>query len=168
MQPYINTLAPKAASIEELIQKAKTFFASSKAPAKLKAYRNDWCDFESWCREHQLPMLPSTPQTVALYIADRASILAAGTITRRLTSKTRRIRLRDSQTLPQQHVTSLSARHSKESDARWAPHKKEKIRFCLRTFARSLLSGARAFWDCGTPHSCWWDSQGDSAGRSLN
>jgi integrase len=89
MQPHIYSLTPKPAGLEELIQKAKTFVAAAKAPATLKAYRNDWRDFESWCREHQLTALPSTPETVALYIADRASTLASGTITRRLTSITK-------------------------------------------------------------------------------
>jgi integrase len=89
MQPCTYSLAPQVPSIEELIQKAKTFVAAAKAPATLKAYRNDWRDFESWCRDHQLPSLPSTPETVALYIADRASTLASGTITRRLTSITK-------------------------------------------------------------------------------
>jgi integrase len=89
MQSNIYSLTPKAASLEELIQKAKTFVAAAKAPATLKAYRNDWRDFESWCRARQLPSLPSTPETVALYIADRASTLASGTITRRLTSITK-------------------------------------------------------------------------------
>jgi integrase len=86
MQPHTCSITPKPASIEELIQKAKTFVAAAKAPATLKAYRNDWRDFDSWCREHNLPSLPSTPESVALYIADRASRLAAGTIARRLTS----------------------------------------------------------------------------------
>jgi len=36
-----------------------------------------------------LPFLPSTPETVALYIADRASTLASGINTRRLTSITK-------------------------------------------------------------------------------
>jgi len=54
MQPHIYVLAPKRASLEELIQKAKTFAAATKAPAALKAYRNDWRDFESWCRAHQI------------------------------------------------------------------------------------------------------------------
>ena len=89
MQPYRCSLAPQAPSIEELIQKAKIFVAAAKAPATIKAYRNDWRDFESWCRAHQLPSLPSMPETVALYIADRASTLASGTITRRLTSITK-------------------------------------------------------------------------------
>ena len=89
MQPYICSLAPQVPSIEELIQKAKNFVAAAKAPATIRAYRNDWNDFESWCRSHNLPSLPSTPETVALYIADRASTLASGSITRRLTSITK-------------------------------------------------------------------------------
>jgi hypothetical protein len=47
MHPPIHTLVPKPTSLEELIQKAKTFVAAAKAPATLKAYRNDWRDFES-------------------------------------------------------------------------------------------------------------------------
>jgi integrase len=89
MQPHTYSLTPKPASIEELIQKAKTFVAAAKAPATLKAYKNDWRDFESWGCSHNLPSLPATPETVALYIADRASTLASGTITRRLTSITK-------------------------------------------------------------------------------
>src|ERR1017187_4220956 len=89
MRPNIYSLTTPAVSLEELIQKAKTFVAADKAPATLKAYRNDWRDFESWCREHQLTALPATPETVALNIADRASTLASGTITRRVTSITK-------------------------------------------------------------------------------
>jgi integrase len=89
MQPCICSLAPQAPSIEELIQKAKAFVAAAKAPGTIRAYRNDWRDFESWCRSHNLPSLPATAETVALYIADRASTLASGTITRRLTSITK-------------------------------------------------------------------------------
>jgi len=89
MKRSLCLLAQPVPSIEELIQKAKTFVAAAKAPATLKAYRNDWRDFESWCRAHQLPSLPSTPESVALYIADCTSRLASGTIARRLTSITK-------------------------------------------------------------------------------
>ena len=89
MQPRTYALVSIPASLEELIQKARNFVAAAKAPATLKAYRNDRRDFESWCRAHQLPSLPSTPESVALYIADRASTLASGTIARRLTSITK-------------------------------------------------------------------------------
>lgn len=90
MHPYIcSSLAPPASNLEELIQKAKSFVASAKSPATLKAYRNDWRDFEFWSRAHNLPSLPSTPETIALYISDQASTHAVSSITRRLTSITR-------------------------------------------------------------------------------
>ena len=54
-----------------------------------KGRRNDWRDFENWCHGNDLPSLPSTPETIALYISDRASTRAVGTIPRRLTSITK-------------------------------------------------------------------------------
>jgi integrase len=89
MQPHPFSLASKSASLEELTRRAKSFVVAAKAPATRKAYRNDWRDFESWCRAHQLPSLPLTPETVALYVADCTSRLASGTIARRPTSITK-------------------------------------------------------------------------------
>jgi integrase len=89
MQPYIPTIPAQFPGLEELIQKTKKFVAAAKSPATIKAYRNDWRDFETWCRLHNLPSLPSTPETIALYIADQASKRAVGTITHRLTSITK-------------------------------------------------------------------------------
>ena len=89
MQSYKYPLVTSSASLEDLVRKTKNFVASAKAPATLKAYRIDWRDFELWCSAHQLRSLPSTPETVSLYMADRASTLASGTITRRLTSITK-------------------------------------------------------------------------------
>jgi integrase len=89
MQPTLSTIPAQVPGLEELIQKAKKFVAAAKSPATLKSYRNDWRDFETWCRLHSLPSLPSTPETIALYIADQASTRAVGTITHRLTSITK-------------------------------------------------------------------------------
>ncbi len=83
------TLASNSVELERLIQTANRFIHSAKAPATVKAYRSDWRDFASWCLQHRLTPLPATPETVALYIADRAAILRSGTITRRLTSITK-------------------------------------------------------------------------------
>jgi hypothetical protein len=57
MQSNTYSLVDKTTNLEDLIKIAKAFVASAKAPATLKAYRNDWRDFESWCRAHQLPFL---------------------------------------------------------------------------------------------------------------
>jgi len=89
MQSHTYSLTHNESRLEDLIQKTKMFVAAAKAPATVKAYRSDWLDFESWCRTHCLASLPSQPETVAMYISDRASTLASGTITRRLTSITK-------------------------------------------------------------------------------
>ena len=89
MQPHLCPTPAPVPGIEELIQKTKEFVAAAKSPATIKAYRNDWRDFEAWCRLHNLPSLPSTPETIALYIADQAATRAVGTITHRLTSITK-------------------------------------------------------------------------------
>src|ERR1700722_7006702 len=78
-----------SADLERLIKAANRFIHSAKAPATVKAYRSDWRDFEAWCHQHRLTPLPATPETVALYIADRAATLQSGTIGRRLTSITK-------------------------------------------------------------------------------
>jgi hypothetical protein len=88
LQPQVF-ITPQPSRLDELAKKARAFMQSAKAPATLKAYRSDWRDFDSWCREQQLVALPATPETVALYITDRASTLASGTITRRLTAITK-------------------------------------------------------------------------------
>jgi hypothetical protein len=89
MKSDICPHANPPARLDELIQKTKAFVASAKSPTTLKAYRNDWRDFETWCRSHSLPSLPSSPETIALYISDHASTHAVGTITRRLTAITK-------------------------------------------------------------------------------
>jgi integrase len=89
MTPAQLSLASNSAELERLIQTANRFIHAAKAPATVKAYRSDWRDFEDWCRQHRLAALPAKPDTVALYIADRAATLKSGTITRRLTSITK-------------------------------------------------------------------------------
>lgn len=45
--------------------------------------RADWRDFEAWCCAHGLTALPAAPQTVALYIAERAETLKPASLSRR-------------------------------------------------------------------------------------
>jgi site-specific recombinase XerD len=87
-EPRLSLVA-RSRDLENLIEKTKAYIRGAKSPATLSAYRSDFEDFTRFCREHNLSFLPSTPGAVALYIADRASILASGTITRRLTSITK-------------------------------------------------------------------------------
>jgi hypothetical protein len=48
MQPHLSPIPAQVPGLEELIQKTKEFVAAAKSPATLKAYRNDWRDFETW------------------------------------------------------------------------------------------------------------------------
>jgi site-specific recombinase XerD len=89
MQDIHFLLTTQPSGLEDLVRKANDLIHAAKASSTRKAYRNDWRDFESWCAAHRLPSLPSTPQTVALYIADCVSHLAPATITRRLASITK-------------------------------------------------------------------------------
>lgn len=52
---------------------ARGFAERAKAENTKRAYRADWRCFRSWCAERGLDALPATPETVTLYIADRAS-----------------------------------------------------------------------------------------------
>jgi integrase len=82
-------LATRSPGLEDLIEKTRAYIHAAKSPATLRAYRTDFEDFVRFCAEHDLPHLPATPTTVALYIANRASSLRSATITRRLTSITK-------------------------------------------------------------------------------
>ena len=83
------TLVAPSRDLETLIEKTKAYIRGAKAPATQLAYKSDFRDFTRFCRDHNLSFLPSTPETVALYITDCASRIASATITRRLTSITK-------------------------------------------------------------------------------
>jgi len=69
-----------------LRDKAREFAAAAKAASTLRAYRADWRDFCEWCEAHQLACLPAAPETVALYLTDRAGSLKTASLARRLTT----------------------------------------------------------------------------------
>ena len=89
MQTPTLSLAARSPGLEDLIEKTKAYIRGAKSPATLRAYRTDFEDFTRFCEEHNLPYLPATPTTVALYITARAATLRSATITRRLTSITK-------------------------------------------------------------------------------
>lgn len=74
------------AELAALGQQAREFAAAAKAANTLRAYDADWSDFRQWCEEHQAVSLPARPETVALYLTDRASILKTSSLARRLTT----------------------------------------------------------------------------------
>ena len=77
------------ANPDPLIAEARAYAHASRAASTLRAYRGDWDHFCAWCAGRDVPALPATPETVALYLAALARTHRPGTITRRLTAITR-------------------------------------------------------------------------------
>ena len=89
MQDKLITLSHPSTGLEDLIQKANDLMRAAKAPSTRKAYQSDFRIYDSWCADHGLTSLPSTPETIALYIASCVvAHLAPATIARRLASIT--------------------------------------------------------------------------------
>jgi site-specific recombinase XerD len=88
-RPAVETVRISAASLADLRTLADTargYAASAKAPATVRAYRSDWRAFTGWCAAHRLDSLPAAPETVALYLTDRAGSWPSPRLQRRLTS----------------------------------------------------------------------------------
>ena len=87
MQDKLITLSYPSSGLEELIQKANDLIRAAKAPSTRKAYQSDFRIYDSWCTDHGLTSLQSTPETIGLYIASCVvARLAPATIARRLAS----------------------------------------------------------------------------------
>ena len=65
---------------------ARTYAGAARAENTQKAYASDWRDFNSWCLDHGLEPLPAEPQTLSLFLTDRAATLKPSTLQRRLTA----------------------------------------------------------------------------------
>ena len=81
----LETISDKG-SLASLGRQAQEFAAAAKATNTLRAYQADWRDFREWCEAHQFAALPALPQTVALYLTDRAATLKTSSLARRLTT----------------------------------------------------------------------------------
>jgi site-specific recombinase XerD len=81
----LETLSDKAV-LASLGRQAQEFAATAKASNTLRAYQADWTDFRTWCEAHHFACLPALPQTVALYLTDRAATLNTSSLARRLTT----------------------------------------------------------------------------------
>jgi site-specific recombinase XerD len=68
------------------MEQAREYARAAKADNTRRAYASDWNDFREWCRAHHATALPATPETVALYLTDRASTLRTSSLARRLTT----------------------------------------------------------------------------------
>ena len=81
MQTPTLSIGHAVPGLQDPIQKGARLHSrrqSPRHPAR-RAYRTDFEDFSRFCKGHNLPYLPATPTTVALYIADRAGSLRSAT-----------------------------------------------------------------------------------------
>jgi integrase len=69
----IRRVAESPTEVARAAEAARGFAEQAKAENTKRAYRADWKDFRAWCTERGLDALPASPETVTLYIADRAS-----------------------------------------------------------------------------------------------
>ncbi len=76
---------PAPLELSRLAGEARGLLEAAKADSTRRAYRSDWKHFEDWCSRYDLPPLPATAQTVALYLTDLAASHKPATLRRRLT-----------------------------------------------------------------------------------
>ena len=81
----LETISDKG-NLASLGRQAQEFAAAAKARNTLRAYQADWSDFREWCEAHQVAAMPAAPETVALYLTDRAATLKTSSLARRLTT----------------------------------------------------------------------------------
>jgi site-specific recombinase XerD len=135
------------ARLEAVADQAQDYARHAKAPNTLKAYRNDWDDFLSWCGLHRLQPLPATPQAIALYLTDLSTTHKVSTLYRRLSG------------ISQAHQTAGHTSPTRDPQVRLvfqgirrtlgaAPDQKNpaitaEVRAMVETLDLSTLSGAR-------------------------
>lgn len=86
METALAPIKTTALDVARLEQEASDFIHASRSDNTIRAYRSDIADFTAWCADHGAACLPASPETVALYITDRAATCKASTIQRRMTA----------------------------------------------------------------------------------
>lgn len=107
---------PEIVGNPRLSLKARRRLAKPKADNTLKAYNSDWNDFVAWCRRHDEPELPTTPETIVNYLSDMADMVKANTLSRR--------------------IAAISANHIAAGFGRKNPAKENIIRLTLDAIRR--------------------------------
>lgn len=82
---YLNE-NPAYMNNARLSAKSRRRLSHQKSNNTIRAYNSDWNNFVAWCREHDEPELPTTPETLVNYINDLADTEKANTLSRRLSA----------------------------------------------------------------------------------
>jgi site-specific recombinase XerD len=72
--------------LARLADEARDYVRHAKSENTRRAYLSDWEDFRGWCQDYSASPCPAEPQTVALYVTDRARTRKPSTLGRRLTA----------------------------------------------------------------------------------
>ena len=75
---------PKSLVLAGLADEAREHIRQSKSENTRRAYKSDWADFMSWCADHKRASMPALPETVSLYLSDRAHTLKPSSLQRRM------------------------------------------------------------------------------------
>ncbi len=68
-RPTDLVLATPTEPLATLVDRARAYAADSRASSTRKAYLSDFASFEAWCARQGVPSAPTTPATVAVYLA---------------------------------------------------------------------------------------------------
>lgn len=144
-----------AADLQAPSVTARGFAERAKAESTKRAYRADWQDFRSWCAERGLDALPASPQTVTLYIADRAAPsdesvpLKVSTLERRLAAISQAHRLSG---LPSPASTREEPLHSVWAGiVRTVGRRKEKVAPALTEDLRAMINALPVIDEVSVP-----------------
>lgn len=79
-----QTVASMPQEIDQsTFQAATNYLTAAKAKNTRESYKKDWAQFERWCDARGLQSLPASPETLALYLANRADTAAKASSLRR-------------------------------------------------------------------------------------
>jgi len=73
-----------ATPLAQVAERTREYVQASVPATTQRAYAADWRAFSEFCRQHRLEPMPAKPETVALFISERAGEVKPGTIRRAL------------------------------------------------------------------------------------
>jgi site-specific recombinase XerD len=75
-----------AAPLLPAMQKTQEYLENARSRNTIRGYRSDWKQFERWCAERGISALPATPDSIAVYLSDRAGTLKTATLEHHLSA----------------------------------------------------------------------------------
>ena len=147
VKPFVARSMPTLAPVEA--EAINAFAAAEKAEATRRGYRSDFAGFARWCETRGVEPLPASPDTLAAFLADRAT--AAGdkpsTLSRKMAAIRYAHRLRGAPSPTDDERVSAVMRGIRRTKGA-APNRKaaatvERIKAMIATIPADTLRGKR-------------------------